>query len=80
MLTGGKLRKIDMRNSSIVEIACVVKRTTEKAILINHGVPEEVWIPKSQISDWCDGPDDEPGYGTTSIFIPEWLATEKELV
>lgn len=72
-----------MRQSSggePVEIAVVVKRTTEKAILVNHGVPEEVWVPKSQISDWSDGPDDEPGYGTTSIFIPEWLAIEKGMV
>lgn len=71
-----------MRQSSSqeVEIACVVKRTTDKAILINHGVPEEVWVPKSQITDWTDGPDKEPGYGTSSIFIPEWLAIEKGLV
>lgn len=41
---------------------------------------QEVWIPKSQISDWCDGPDDEPGWETTSIFISEWLAIEKEMV
>lgn len=68
------------RNTGIVEIAVVVKRTTIKAILVNHGVPEEVWVPKSQIEDWTDGPDDEPGYGTTSIFIPEWLAIEKGMV
>jgi hypothetical protein len=63
-----------------VEIAVVVKRATDRAILVNHGAPEEVWIPISQISDWCDGPDKAPGMGTTSIFIPEWLATEKGMV
>jgi hypothetical protein len=63
-----------------IEVAIVVKRSTPKAILVNHGAGEEVWIPKSQISDWCDGPDDEPGEGTTSIFIPEWLAIEKGMV
>ena len=63
-----------------VEIDVVVKRTTEKAILVNFGVPEEIWLPKSQISDWCGGPDDEPGLGTTSVFIPEWLAIEKGMV
>jgi hypothetical protein len=63
-----------------VEIAVVVKRTTDKAILVNHGIRDEVWIPKSQISDWTDGPDNEPGEGTSSIFIPEWLATEKGMV
>jgi hypothetical protein len=66
-----------MNNPALVEIDVVVKRTTEKAILVNFGAPDPVWIPKSQIKDWCDGPDDEPGYGTSSIFIPEWLATEK---
>lgn len=71
-----------MRNSKSesVEIGVVVKRVTDRAVLVNHGHPKEEWIPKSQISDWCDGPDDEPGYGTTSIFIPEWLATEKGMV
>jgi len=63
-----------------IEIAVVVKRTTDRAILVEHGMPGEVWIPISQISDWCDGPDKAPGMGTTSIFIPEWLATDKGMV
>jgi len=66
--------------SQDVEIAVVVKGVTDRAIRVNHGAPEEVWIPISQISDWCDGPDKSPGYGTTSIFIPEWLATDKGMV
>jgi hypothetical protein len=78
MVEGVKMR--ESKTSSIIEIAVVVKHTTAKAILVNFGVKEEVWIPKSQISDWCDGPDDEPGYDTTSIFIPEWLAIEKGMV
>lgn len=68
------------KNEGPVEIAVVVKRVTDKAILVNHGVKQEEWIPKSQISDWCDGPDDEPGYGTTSIFIPEWVAIDRGMV
>lgn len=67
-------------NNGIIEIDVVVKRTTDKAILVNFGVPEEVWIPKSQVTDWSDGPDDAPGYGTTTIFVPEWLAIEKGMV
>lgn len=66
-----------MPDSSIVEVDVVVKRATDKAILVNFGAPEETWIPKSQVTDWCEGPDDAPGYGTTSIFIPEWLANER---
>ncbi len=68
-----------MRNSSgnaQVEIDCVVRRSTEKAILINFGTDEDVWVPKSQISDYTGETVDE----AESIFIPEWLATEKGLV
>ena len=68
------------RNNAQVEVACIVKAATEKAILIDHGGKAPVWIPKSQITDWSDGPDDQPGIGTTSIFISEWLATEKEIL
>lgn len=63
-----------------VEIDVVVKHVTDAAVLVNFGVPLPVWIPKSKVSDWSDGPDDAPGYGTTSIFIPEWLAIEKGMV
>lgn len=65
--------------SKPVEIECEVRSVTRDAILIFDG-KREAWIPKSQVDDWCDGPDDAPGHGTTSIFIPEWLATEKGLV
>lgn len=61
-----------------IEIACEVRRETAMALLIFDGV-REVWIAKSQITDQCE----ENGlFGTkiTSIFIPEWLATEKGLV
>jgi hypothetical protein len=61
-----------------IEIAVVVKKCTDRAILVNFGVKEEVWIPKSQVLDWCGS--EEVDYNTTSIFIPEWLATEKGMV
>lgn len=60
-----------------IEIDVVVKRSTEKAILVNFGVPKEEWIPKSQISDFTSDDDIDTA---TSIFIPEWLATEKGMV
>lgn len=69
-----------MKNAAEIEIAVVVKRVTDKALLVNFGAPKDEWLPKSQISDWCDGPDSAPGYGTTSVFIPEWLAIEKGMV
>jgi hypothetical protein len=63
----------------LVEIDCEVRLVTAAAIKIFDG-KREVWVPKSQITDWTDGPDDAPGFGTTSIFVPEWLAIEKDLV
>lgn len=68
------------RKEETVEIDVVVRHVTEKAILVNFGAPENTWIPKSMIRDWCDGPDDGPGFGTTSIFIPERLAIEKGMI
>ena len=65
--------------SGTVEIECEVRAVTRAAIQIHDG-KREAWIPKSQITDWTDGPDDAPGAGTTSIFIPEWLATERGLL
>ena len=67
------------RSNSQIEIACEVRASTEKALLIFDG-KNQVWIPKSQITDYTDGPDDGPGTGTTSIFISEWLAGEKGLI
>lgn len=57
-----------------VEIDVEVKHETTNAVLINSaGV--ETWIPRSMIKDYCE----EDGI-MTSIFIPQWLAEEKDLV
>ena len=64
--------------SKTVEIEVQVRAQTKAAILIHDG-KTECWIPKSQITDFI-GDGDEPDVTTTSIFISEWLATEKGLV
>ena len=61
-----------------IEIEVQVRAQTRDAILIHDG-KTECWIPKSQITDFC-GDGDTPDMTTTSIFISEWLATEKGLV
>lgn len=66
-----------------VEIQVKVKVETAKAYLcvIGEGprCDEEEWIPKSQVNDYCA--DEKNGdEEITSIFISEWLATEKGLV
>lgn len=63
-----------MSKSSDVEIAVEVRAETAKAILIYDG-KVEVWIPRSQIKDEC-----EENGKITSIFVSEWLATEKGLL
>lgn len=63
-----------MSNGDLIEIAVEVIAETPKAMLINDG-KFEVWIPRSQIKDYCE----EKGK-VTSIFITEWLATEKGLI
>lgn len=61
--------------SKDVEIEVEIHAETPKALLVFDG-KTEVWVPKSQIRDQC-----ENDMGTiTSIFISEWLATEKGLV
>ena len=57
-----------------VEIEVEVCGETEKALFISDG-KTLCWIPKSQINDQCD----ENGK-ITSIFINEWLATQKGLI
>lgn len=61
-----------------VEIACEVRRETEKAWLVFDGT-REVWIARSQISDYVEQPG-LFGKQVSSIFIPLWLATEKGLI
>ncbi len=66
-----------------VEIQVKVKHSSPKAYLcvIGEGprCDEEEWIPKSKVSDYCA--DEVNGEEViTSLFIPEWLATEKGLV
>lgn len=60
-----------------VEIECTVKVVTDRAILIYDG-KQEVWIPKSQVSDYSGS--DDLDTTVESIFIPEWLAIERGLV
>lgn len=67
-------------SNPIVEIECAVVRTTDAAILIDIGGENNHWVPRSQISDYTSGPEDEGFEHCESIFIPLWLATEKGLV
>lgn len=60
-----------------VEVHCEIKRSTEKAYLVDHGGDEEVWLPKSQVSH---RESDERGSNLRVFVIPEWLAIEKGMI
>jgi hypothetical protein len=62
----------DQIDQETVEIECIVKRQTEKAIFIETEDEIEDWVPKSQIQDW-----DENDSRPSSILIPMWLAKKK---
>ena len=59
-----------------VELEVAVVGSTDAAIKVDYGGKFAVWIPKSQISDYCGDSLEE----AESIFIPEWLALEKGLI
>lgn len=72
----GEPKENDMRqsNENTVDIECQVKRETEKALLIDHGGEQEVWMPKSQIKNVAKNG------RTVTLTVTEWIANEKGLL
>jgi len=63
-------------NRKLIEVAGLIKRMTEKAILFDDGI-REAWVPLSQIENDFD----ELGEGAiVDLLIPEWLAMEKNFI
>jgi len=56
-------------------IACEIRRTTDKAVLIHDGAIE-AWIPRSQIED----PEEFETGAHVEMLMPEWLAKDKGLI
>lgn len=67
-----------MGNIREIELAVRVRTVTEKAMLVSNDGETYVWVPKSQITDWSGS--EELDMRVETIFLPEWLATEKGLV
>lgn len=59
----------DDRPVRLVDIACEIRRETERAWLIFDGA-KEVWVAKTLVEVSNDG----------TVAMPEWLATEKGLI
>lgn len=53
--------------SDLIDLAAIVQHETDKGLLLDVGLDEPVWFPKSQVQDNGDG----------TYAMPEWLATEK---
>lgn len=63
-----------MMKSDLVDISVIVRHETDKAVLVDHGGEEPIWLPLSQIEI-------EPNHdGTHTVTLPEWLATGKEMI
>lgn len=56
--------------SDLVELKVKILGNSPKAIRVKNLKDESVWLPCSQVEDNGDG----------TITLPEWLATEKELI
>ena len=70
----GYYRKPFSNSKYMVEIACSTIQETEKAVLIDIGLKEPVWLPKSQLEDWPD-----KGYDG-EIILSEQYAKKKGLI
>ena len=57
-------------DARLCDIACTIKRETDKAYFVSDGVTE-VWLPKSQ----CEWDRDDQ-----TMAMPEWLAKDKGLI
>ena len=65
-MTRGFLSDREVQKSDLTDIACEVRRETERAWLVSDGYAE-VWLPKSQVENNGDG----------TFTLPEWMAREK---
>ena len=65
----------------LIDIEVWLQHETEKAVLVDHGGKEKVWLPKSRIEmELCDDQKYTRKHGRYTITLPERLAIEKEMV
>lgn len=53
-----------------IDISAELVHETDGAFLLDAGMEETVWVPKSQVEDNCDG----------TFNMPMWLAKAKGLI
>lgn len=61
--------------SDIIDLTVVLVHETDKAVLVDHGGKEKVWLPKSmiEIEKNSDGK-------THTVSLPESFAQEKGMI
>jgi len=60
----------------VIDVSVQLLHETSSEWLVTYSIPEEaVWVPKSQCQLEESGHD-----GIYTLWIPEWLAVEKEIV
>ncbi len=66
-MTGGR--------SHLIDVSVVLVHETDRAVLVDHGGSENVWLPKSAIEIERDA-----GGKTWTVTLPERLASEKGMI
>jgi hypothetical protein len=61
--------------SDIIDITVTIRGSSDRAVLVDYGEKETVWLPLSQIelAPNADG-------RTHTVTLPQWLAEEREMV
>lgn len=61
--------------SDLIDVSVVLVHETERAVLVDHGGAETVWLPKSAVEIARD-----PSGKTWTLTLPERLAVEKGIL
>lgn len=64
--------------SRTVWVTVTILVETDEAYLVDSGVGENAWVPKSQIEDYSE--ESFESGDTIEVEIPEWLAIEKDMI
>lgn len=70
-------RGIREEQPDVTVTGCIVKRTSEKAILIITTDGAEIWLPKSQLREGSE--ELKAGKDPVSVTMSAWIAGEKSL-
>jgi len=61
--------------SDLVDITVIIIHQTDKAVLVDFGGKEHVWLPHSQVEVARS-----PNGKSHIVTLPEWLANEKGML